>query len=579
MRLELFAVDSFDSSSRDEMAVEWLRAQAAEKKRREERLNHLSVAAVFVSGLASILSASYVASKYLLAVAPWFMCMGMLAIRPVEAQTIRRSIACKSYLYAAYTVLAAPLIRASFQAGNWIDVVLTVLKVMSALGTSVALQIEIFGYRQPRQQLQRLWLSLKLNCIVHGVSEILHHVWYSPSQYVGLVTGLSFMLLVACIGTADLRGAAIRALDAFLAPGSVVARREQAAAFISSLMDTQLDVVKAYTSAKERFRCVPVQSIHRNILAKMPDPPRPRAKGERESHNWPFDDGHDRLAIAAMMSATRPATFGQVDAFMSYAWHDCGDALYDALQAWASATRRRRGLSHTEELTVWLDRACLRGGSDITVLLTCLPIFLAGCKQLLVLAGPTFSSRLWCAMELFAFIRMGGTLADIDIRLIVGPGASHQEEASAIKGALSEFDAAKACCSLSRDRHRLLAVIETAYGTVEPFNELVRELFFAKLAPPPPSASVASFVASPQSSSYSPLSSRSGSPCSMSSGSHAESVSIATLSVASGQGAPSIRGGSTRGIRTAFPRDRTALSDPRGLDPSTLAERAMPNSR
>ena len=409
MRSELRAVDPFDSSLRDEVAVEWLRAQAAERKRREERLNQVSVAAVFVSGFASILSASSVASKYLLVVAPWGVCMGLLAIRPVEAQTISRSIACTSYLYAAYTVLAAPLIRASLQAGDWIDVVLTVLKVISALGTSAGLQMETFGKRESRQQLQRLWLSLKVNCIVHGVSEILHHAWYSPSQYVGLVTGLSFMLLVACIGNAHRRGTAIRALDAFLAPGSAVARREQAAAFLSSMTSAQLDVVKAYLSAKERFRCLPVQSLHRSLLAELPETPTAKIAGEKKSHKFEgiLEGVHAGagFATAAIMSATRPATLGEVDAFVSYAWQDCGDVMYDAVQAWASATRRRRGLSHTEELTVWLDRACLRGGSEITVLLACLPIFLAGCEQLLVLAGPTFSSRLWCATELFAFIR------------------------------------------------------------------------------------------------------------------------------------------------------------------------------
>ena len=194
--------------------------------------------------------------------------------------------------------------------------------------------------------------------------------------------------------------------------------------------------------------------------------------------------------------------------------------MYDAVQAWTSATRRRRGLSHTDELTVWLDRACLRGGSEITdtVLLACLPIFLAGCKQLLVLAGPTFSSRRWCATELFAFIRsacnaprrqaarpaeradpdsllflltganararlglacvcvcvfaVGGALDEIDIRLVLGTGTGvdRVEEAGAIKAALTQFDATQAQCTLTRDRHRILAVVETAYGTVELFN-------------------------------------------------------------------------------------------------------------
>ena len=41
--------------------------------------------------------------------------------------------------------------------------------------------------------------------------------------------------------------------------------------------------------------------------------------------------------------------------------------------------------------------------------INCLPIFLAGCQTLLIVAGPTYCSRMWCVMEIFTFMRMGGT--------------------------------------------------------------------------------------------------------------------------------------------------------------------------
>ena len=56
---------------------------------------------------------------------------------------------------------------------------------------------------------------------------------------------------------------------------------------------------------------------------------------------------------------------------------------------------------------VWIDRCCF-DRTNIALSLTCLPIYIAGCKTFLVLAGPTFSSRLWCALEVFVFVRMGG---------------------------------------------------------------------------------------------------------------------------------------------------------------------------
>ena len=42
------------------------------------------------------------------------------------------------------------------------------------------------------------------------------------------------------------------------------------------------------------------------------------------------------------------------------------------------------------------DKACI-AQDDIQANLACLPVFLAGCKELLVLAGATYSTRLWYA--------------------------------------------------------------------------------------------------------------------------------------------------------------------------------------
>ena len=50
------------------------------------------------------------------------------------------------------------------------------------------------------------------------------------------------------------------------------------------------------------------------------------------------------------------------------------------------------------------DKACI-DQSNIQQSLACLPVFLVGCQTLLVVAGPTYCSRLWCVMELFTFAR------------------------------------------------------------------------------------------------------------------------------------------------------------------------------
>jgi len=63
---------------------------------------------------------------------------------------------------------------------------------------------------------------------------------------------------------------------------------------------------------------------------------------------------------------------------------------------------------------------------------------------------------------------MGGTRERIRIYELGGFDA---------RAALQRFDAAKARCALSRDRQRLLAVVEAGFGDVHPFNEQVRSVF------------------------------------------------------------------------------------------------------
>ena len=48
----------------------------------------------------------------------------------------------------------------------------------------------------------------------------------------------------------------------------------------------------------------------------------------------------------------------------------------------------------------------------------CLPVFLAGCKQLFIVCGPTYLERLWCVLELFVFIEMGGSIEDVEMSFI-----------------------------------------------------------------------------------------------------------------------------------------------------------------
>ena len=49
-------------------------------------------------------------------------------------------------------------------------------------------------------------------------------------------------------------------------------------------------------------------------------------------------------------------------------------------------------------------QACI-DQTDISNDLLCLPMFLAGCENLLIIAGPTYAERLWCILEIFVFLK------------------------------------------------------------------------------------------------------------------------------------------------------------------------------
>ncbi len=55
---------------------------------------------------------------------------------------------------------------------------------------------------------------------------------------------------------------------------------------------------------------------------------------------------------------------------------------------------------HHDGVVMMTWQACI-DQTNIDASLQSLPIFLSGCKELLVLAGQTYPTRLWCVLEMF----------------------------------------------------------------------------------------------------------------------------------------------------------------------------------
>ncbi len=105
-----------------------------------------------------------------------------------------------------------------------------------------------------------------------------------------------------------------------------------------------------------------------------------------------------------------PVALGDCDAFLSHSWHDDGSQKWAALRSWADDFERATG----RPPKVWLDKGCI-DQQNIDASLAALPLYLAGCDRLVVVAGPTYASRLWCVIEIFTFLFMGGSRERIDV--------------------------------------------------------------------------------------------------------------------------------------------------------------------
>ena len=120
-----------------------------------------------------------------------------------------------------------------------------------------------------------------------------------------------------------------------------------------------------------------------------------------------------------------------------------------------------------------------------------MPVYLSGCRTLLILPGPTYCSRLWCVMEIFTFLFMGGKLDRVEIRALSASNDARRTSTDGernlhdLKQQFATFDAEKAQCFLPSDKHRLLAVVEAGFGDFKEFNTRVRTAFAERLDAPP----------------------------------------------------------------------------------------------
>ena len=197
--------------------------------------------------------------------------------------------------------------------------------------------------------------------------------------------GTSIFCVVCCIisliATPANRGRVQRRLGKL--GGSGGSEAEEAAAVAA--MCGSGDPAKLLANAVELFLCIPVSSMCAADLADSGLKGPSATPGAR-----PAATTAEELA-----AKSKKATLGSVDAFFSHSWRDEDEApgaKYAALIAWAARL-------NVEDPTIWLDKACI-DQNNVDRARACLPVYLAGCKSLLVVAGSSYCSRLWCGPPL-----------------------------------------------------------------------------------------------------------------------------------------------------------------------------------
>jgi len=123
-----------------------------------------------------------------------------------------------------------------------------------------------------------------------------------------------------------------------------------------------------------------------------------------------FADTAGAVFTQNLYQLSEHAELGEVDVFLSHSWHDSPSSKWRHLQTWRNNFKVENG----REPTIWLDKCCI-DQTNVKLNLQCLPVFLAGCNKLLIMAGHTYLSRLWCVVEVFVFLAMGGSPADLEL--------------------------------------------------------------------------------------------------------------------------------------------------------------------
>ena len=295
-----------------------------------------------------------------------------------------------------------------------------------------------------RVMLLRLWRSVRILLIVFAVVFLIQDVRFAarnPRYYASSVFAAEALLCVSCALCAAVVNPIFRR-KVISCLGTCAAESEtRSLAAISTIIGHQRPKL-AVADAAKKFRGIPFNKMTQN--------------------DW---ESNEDTGLNAHVVPIQP---GQCHAFITHSWRDSGARKWEKLLEWRSEHEKSTGNANP---TVWLDKACLNQ-QDIKGSLAGLPMYVAWSNELLLLASSSYVKRLWCIMELFTWVQMGCPIEGITVIDLDG-GQSLDED-------LNNFKVSKAACYMLFDKHRLLAVIENAFGDHPSFDMMVQDIVQAR---------------------------------------------------------------------------------------------------
>jgi len=371
------------------------------------------------------------------------MCLSALA--PLEDDTVlTRLVLSLDMFFVAFRMVGWLAVLRFDVWGGW-NLAERTVYCSATIRELVFLVLAIWAFSRRTAQAMQLWMWRAIG--LFAFMFLLENLPFAAYQVVAL-HGQPAALLSAIINATVVcvvcRRDRLLGMQARVRRWAKVVGATSAAASIACLIGPG-DAKKSLDQAKGRFCCVTLENIS-------------------------FEDVQDNIPDPGLHDSAKPCKLGHCDAFVSHSWHDDAGAKWAAMQSWRESFVQ----SHGREPRIWFDKFCI-DQNHIQTDLRCLPIFLGGCERLVIFCGTTYLMRLWCVLEIFSYIMMGGRLSNVELVPVLAEGGDTDQMAS-LRESFEHFDASKCECFNHSDKQWMLTVIQTAFGDLPAFNEQVSSI-------------------------------------------------------------------------------------------------------